>query len=63
MSYGTSNTQGQDSAAQQAHKQAICQAQAGQALLVCHVAQAQGSVPEATPSEQQAFQKDMALGK
>jgi len=50
MSYGTRYTQGQDSAAQQAHKQAIRQAQAGQALLVSHVAQAQGSVSKATPS-------------
>ena len=50
MSYGTRYTQGQDSAAQQAHKQAICEAQAGQALLVGHVAQATAGVPEATPS-------------
>lgn len=50
MRHGTGNTQGQDSAAQQAHKQAICQAQTGQALLERHVAQAQGSVPQATPS-------------
>jgi hypothetical protein len=50
MSYGTRYTQGQDSAAQQAHKQAICQAQTGQALLVRHVAQAEGSFSQATPS-------------
>ena len=50
MRHGTRDTQGQDSAAQQAHKQAICQAQAGQALLGRHVAQAQGGIPQATPS-------------
>jgi hypothetical protein len=50
MSYGTRHTQGQDSAAQQAHKQAICQASARQALLECHVAQAKGCIPQATPS-------------
>jgi hypothetical protein len=50
MRYGTGHTQGQDSAAQQAHKQTICQAQTGQAVLERHVAQAQGSVPQATPS-------------
>jgi len=50
MSYGTHYTQGQDSAAQQAHEQAVCQAQAGQALLVSYVAQATPGLSEATPS-------------
>jgi len=50
MSYGTRHTQGQDSAAQQAHKQALCKAQAGQTVLVCHVAQAQASILKTTPS-------------
>ena len=50
MRHGTGHTQGQDSASQQAHKQAICQAQARQALLERHVAQAQGGVPKTTPS-------------
>ena len=50
MSYGTRYTKGQDSATQQAHQQAVCQAQAGQAILERHVAQAAASVSEATPS-------------
>jgi hypothetical protein len=50
MSYGTRYTQGQDSAAQQAHKQAICKAQARQALLVCDVAQVEVSISQAAPS-------------
>jgi hypothetical protein len=50
MSYGTRHTKGQDSATQQAHQQAVCQAQARQALLERHVAQAEAGVPQATPS-------------
>jgi hypothetical protein len=50
MSYGTRHTKGQDSATQQAHEQAVCQAQARQALLERHVAQAAAGVPQATSS-------------
>ena len=50
MRYGPRYTQRQDSAAQQAHKQAICEAQAGQALLERHVAQATAGVSQATSS-------------
>ena len=50
MSYGTRHTKGQDSATQQAHQQTVCQAQARQALLVSHVAQAQAGVPQTASS-------------
>ena len=45
MTHGLHHTQGQESATQQAHKQAIWQAQARQAVLVANVAQAAQGVP------------------